>query len=453
MLKLNISQQELAYSAYAGAARRTRRTRRKIYGSAIYFTNLKKKMRMSVNIRNALVVAAAVVLSIPSASAAYDFVADGIYYKITDSIANEVEVTNKYDYYGCDYSGAIIIPDSVVYGDVTYAVTAIGVRAFYYGDSVTSVEIPSSVTTICDSAFYYATSLTSVEIPSGVTRIESYAFSCCDSLTSVEMPGVTSIGDFAFWRCDGLKSVSFLENGKLTSIDGWAFYCCDGLTNVTIPSGVTSIGQQAFSECYYLVSIEIPSGTIGKGICYRDTALTTAIIGSDVDSIGYAAFGRCTSLSSVTIGESVTYVGESAFNKCAALKDVFSLNTTPPECYSNGVFPTATYADATLHVPATAVEIYAGTYPWSNFTNIAGDAESGIHNVEADAIEPAITARDGAIEVSGIDGGKVNVYSTSGALVATGEAGGSAINVPGDGIYIVRINAGDCEIVRKVAVR
>lgn len=432
-------------------------------------------MRMSVNIRGALLAAAAVMLSIPSASAAYDFIANGIYYKITDSIANEVEVTNKYDYYACDYSGEIIIPDSVVYGDVTYAVTAIGVRAFYHGDSVMSVEIPSGVTTICDSAFFYttsltsveipssvtaigsdafyATSLTSVEIPSGVTRIESYAFSCCHSLTSVEMPGVTSIGGWAFSSCDGLKSVSFLENGKLTSIGGWAFYVCRGLTNVIIPSGVTNIGQQAFSECYNLVSIEIPSGTIGKGICYRDTLLTTAIIGSDVDSIGYSAFGRCTSLTSVTIGESVTYVGESAFNKCAALKDVFSLNTTPPECYSNGVFPTATYADATLHVPATAVEIYASTYPWSNFTNIAGDAESGIHSVEADATEPAITARDGAIEVSGIDGGTVNVYSTSGALVTTGEADGSAIHVPGNGIYIVRINAGDYEIVRKVAVR
>ena len=128
------------------------------------------------------------------------------------------------------------------------------------------------------------------------------------------------------------------------------------------------------------------------------------------------------------------------------------MNATPPECSSSNVFSTDTYSDATLHVLAESVSVYSSDSVWGLFTSIVGDAESGIENVEADGDEPAITARDGIIEVSGIDSGAVSVYSTSGALVATGEAG-SAINVPGNGIYIVRVNAGGSAIVSKVAVR
>ena len=479
---------------------------------------------MSVNIHNALVVAAAVVLSIPSASAAYDFVADGIYYKITDSIANEVDVTYEsyYAHSSPSYSGAIIIPDSVVYGDVTYAVTAIGECAFYscgsltsvempgvtaigeyafcFCESLTSVEIPAGVESIEHSAFgacsglksvsfsensklstigdhaFYCTSLTAVTIPSGVTTIGShaffnctslaavtilssvttigdYAFDGCESLTSVEMPGVTAIGDYAFFYCtslasveipagvesiedytfafSGLKSVSFSENSKLSTIGECAFIHCTSLAAVTIPSSVTTISDNAFSQCTSLAAVTMPSS---------------------VTTIGDYAFYYCTSLAAVTIPSSVTTIGDYAFYRCDSLVDVYSINPTPPYAYGYS-FGRTTYRTGTLHVPATAVEIYASTYPWSNFTNIEGDAESGIHSGEADATEPAITARDGAIEVSGIDGGTVNVYSTSGALVATGEASGSAINVPGNGIYIVRINAGDYEIARKVAVR
>ena len=435
-------------------------------------------MRMSVNIHNALVVAAAVVLSIPSASAAYDFVADGIYYKITDSIANEVDVTYEsyYAHSSPSYSGAIIIPDSVVYGDVTYAVTAIGECAFYSCGSLTSVEMP------------------------GVTAIGEYAFCFCESLTSVEIPaGVESIEHSAFGACSGLKSVSFSENSKLSTIGDHAFYCtsltavtipsgvttisdnafsqCTSLAAVTIPSSVTTIGDYAFDGCESLTSVEMPGVTaIGDYAFFYCTSLASVEIPAGVESIedytfafsglksvsfsensklstiGECAFIHCTSLAAVTIPSSVTTIGDYAFYRCDSLVDVYSINPTPPYAYGYS-FGRTTYRTGTLHVPATAVEAYAGTYPWSNFTNIAGDAESGIHSVEADATEPAITARDGAIEVSGIDGGTVNVYSTSGALVTTGEADGSAIHVPGNGIYIVRINAGDYEIVRKVAVR
>ena len=38
---------------------------------------------------------------------------------------------------------------------------------------------------------------------------------------------------------------------KVTSIGDYAFYECSGLTSVTIPNSVTSIGDYAFSDCLW----------------------------------------------------------------------------------------------------------------------------------------------------------------------------------------------------------
>ena len=81
-----------------------------------------------------------------------------------------------------------------------------------------------------------------------VTSIGDYAFYYCDGLTSVTIPNsVTSIGDYAFKGCSGLTSVTIPNS--VTSIGNSAFYGCKGLTSVTIGNSVTSIGEYAFEDC------------------------------------------------------------------------------------------------------------------------------------------------------------------------------------------------------------
>ena len=55
---------------------------------------------------------------------------------------------------------------------------------------------------------------------------------------------VTSIGDYAFYGCSGLTSVTIPES--VTSIGDYAFRGCSGLTSIEIPNSVTKIGDYTF---------------------------------------------------------------------------------------------------------------------------------------------------------------------------------------------------------------
>ena len=72
---------------------------------------------------------------------------DGIYYDIFE---NNATVTG-----GTDYSGDIVIPESITFENSKYSVTSIGDSAFVGCSSLTSVTIPNSVTSIGDYAFSY----------------------------------------------------------------------------------------------------------------------------------------------------------------------------------------------------------------------------------------------------------------------------------------------------------
>ena len=320
-------------------------------------------------------------------------------------------------FYDCDGLTSVTIEDGV---------TSIRSYAFYECSGLTSVTIPDSVTSIGSSAFSDCSGLTSITIPDSVTSIGSSAFSGCSGLRSVTIgTGVTSIGNTAFWGCSGLTDVYYqgdlsgwlgIEfdssdanpmyyadnlyiNGELLQgvigipggtkkIGDYAFYNCSGLTSVTIPDSVTSIGEDAFRNCSGLTSVTIPDsvtsigssafsgcsgltdvyyqgdlsgwleiefgdyyyyanpmyyadnlyingellqgdivipeGTekIGADAFYNCDALTSVTILDSVTSIGGSAFSGCSGLTSVTIPDSVTSIGEWAFYGCSGLTTI-----------------------------------------------------------------------------------------------------------------------------------
>ena len=275
-----------------------------------------------------------------------DFVIDGIYYNVIDSKLQTVEVSHP-KYYSV-YSGAITIPEKIVYDDKVYQVIGIGANAFRDCYNLTSLEIPNSVTTIGDVAFYGCGSLANITIPNSVTSIGSCAF---DGTAWYEnQPDGPLYINNVFYKYKGTMPDNTnitIKDGTL-EIVGYAFTDCDGLTGVTIPNSVKNIGKCAFNNCDNLTKIEIPNG---------------------VTTIGYNAFGSCMRLASVTIPNSVRSIGDMVFSQCMDITEIYAMSETPAtlDYYT---FSMTDISFATLYVPVGSKEAYQAADYWHEFGNI-----------------------------------------------------------------------------------
>ena len=133
---------------------------------------------------------------------------------------------------------------------------------------------------------------------------------------------VTSIGDFAFSRCDNLTKV--VIGDSVTSIGRESFSCCYSLTEIVIPESVTSIGYEAFSCCINLTEIILPDSvtSIDVSAFYYCRSLTEVVIPDSVTSIGGVAFHCCDNLTKVVIGDSVMSIGDGTFDGCSSLTSI-----------------------------------------------------------------------------------------------------------------------------------
>ena len=221
----------------------------------------------------------------------------------------------------CTSLTSITIPSSV---------TIIDFEAFEGCTSLTSITIPSSVTSIESYTFSGCTSLTSITIPSSVTIIKNCAFENCTSLTSITIPSsVTSIESGIFDGCTGLTSIIVDIHNKYYDSRNSCNAIIETATNeliqgckyTFIPSSVTSIGDCAFFRYEGLTSITIPSSVISIG--YRTFELCTSLpsitIPSSVTSIKSRAFNNCSRLSEVIVNAVVPpTLGADVFEYCNA---------------------------------------------------------------------------------------------------------------------------------------
>lgn len=316
---------------------------------------------------------------------------DGIFYNLIEKgkIA-EVTLGNK------DYSGEIVIPETVTYENQTYAVTRIGGAAFSNQRKVLSVTIPNSVTTIGNAAFSGCSGLSVVNIPNSVSVIEYGAFMSCSSLSSITIPNsVTTIGGALFQSCSGLKTV-VLPDG-ITMIPDDCFKYCSSLESIIIPNSVTKIGYESFSCCTGLTSINIPNSVtdIDAGAFSWCSGLSNITIPNSVSIVNGYTFRGCTGLTSITMSNHITGIYDQAFAGCSNLKDVFYYADILPYAYSNA-FENSYIEYSTLHVPANSINKYKETEPWKNFGNIV--ALDGASSQKCET--PTISYQNGELKMT-----------------------------------------------------
>ena len=317
---------------------------------------------------------------------AYDVKIDGIFYNMLSEGTIEVTYGERYDN---SYSGDVVIPENIVYNGKHYIVQSIGSFAFRWCEDLVSVTIPSTVTvikgqsfsgstklekvnipdnvkTIGDAAFSGCTGLISLFIPKGVQTIGDEAFKECSGLTSIIVDernlyydsrsgcnaiirksdlslilgcantiipnGIKSIGPYAFFNCEKLKSITFPTS--LISIEYYSFWGCKGLTSLTIPYNVSNIGSHAFWGCGGLISITVHNSNssydsrdncnaiIQKSNNSLILGCGNTIIPNSVTSLAFGAFAYCSNLTTITIPSSVKDFEGHTFAGCENLTSI-----------------------------------------------------------------------------------------------------------------------------------
>lgn len=156
-------------------------------------------------------------------------------------------------------SSDVIIPDSIKYQGISYAV-----RSF------------------SKDAFNGCSGMISIHIPKTITYVDYGAFDGCSNLKKVY------ITDLKAWIAISFHSLPFNNDTKLYLND-------EEVTTLTIPDGITVINPSVFNGC---------------------KSITKVILPNSVKEIREYAFCNCINLQSINIPDAVTTIGKYAFSSC-----------------------------------------------------------------------------------------------------------------------------------------
>ncbi|MCD8157395.1 MAG: leucine-rich repeat protein [Clostridiales bacterium] len=192
-----------------------------------------------------------------------------------------------------------------------------------YKEVIVSVVIESGITSIGNYAFYNCTNLSSITIPNSVEKIQYAAFYYCTSLTEITLPDkISTISNYAFCGCKSLTDIIIPDS--VTQIGNSAFHNCASITSINIPEGVTAIEYYSFSGCTNLTDITIPENVylIDEYAFMSCKSLRSIDLPDSITTIENEAFCNCSSLTSITIPERISSIDVNTFSNCSSLTNI-----------------------------------------------------------------------------------------------------------------------------------
>ncbi len=434
-----------------------------------------------------------------------EFTVDNLKYKVTDYIADEVELTG----YATEPTGKLDIPASVTYGSKTYRVTSIGFQAFYKCSTLTRVTIPASVTSVDAAVFGMCSSLTQATIGDGVKRINASMFSGCSALEKLVIgKAVTYIDLYAFKNCSNLKEITVLASNPPFVPQVEVFENVSRDIPVYVPAASLAAYQAAsiwqdFTKLQALVTeftvdnlkykitdyiadeveltgyttkptgkLDIPASVTYGSKTYSVTSIveqafsgcseiTEVTIPASVTSVGSGVFNGCSSLTQATIGDGLTEISTFMFTNCSALeKLVIGKGVTKIGSYafancSNlkeitvlASNPPSVASDRTFENVSRDIPVYVPLESLSAYQT--ADVWKEFTNLQAIA-GTAIDTPSMPESIS-IQGGMLHnpqqlpviIYGLTGRPVYSGNA--TTVELPA-GMYIVSCNGASCKAV------
>ena len=279
----------------------------------------------------------------------YDFMKDGIFYKITGN--NTVAVTNRHDFFDF-YRDSVVIPASVDYHGRTYLVTAIEAKAFFFCVTMTDITIPSSVTDIGELAFEGCENLGKITClaPTPPTIYAS-------TFSNYDVPLIVPAGSKGLYQAAPYwKNFTNIQEPAQYDFEVDYIYYKDAGGNATAEVTYKDTNYGTYSG-----TVEIPENVISpvNGMYYV------------VTTIGERAFYRCPYLQHLTLPATIDRIENEAFVDAfldASNSDITCLATTPPSIspYAFG----SEINDLTLYVLKDCKAAYMAHNVWKNFGNI-----------------------------------------------------------------------------------
>lgn len=279
-------------------------------------------------------------------------------------IPNSVESLGGYAFSGCDNLETVILSEKLtIIEDGTFT-NCPNIKNIYFNSTTPpSIGGSSTIDSSTPTCYIPCGTLEAYEA-SDWAKVASELKELCNNTiiyTSLNGKIVTPYAKDAFGANiisntyeNGQGIITF--DGPVTSIGDFAFYECSQLWTITLPESVTSIGNSAFDQCVMLSSINLPESitSIGSQAFFYCIALNEITIPMNVTSIEWGTFNQCSSLKSITIHENITSIGNQAFDRCYNLETIYVNAMVPPTLGGSVFYNTSPIC----YIPCGKIEAY-----------------------------------------------------------------------------------------------